>query len=100
MSEPSKPEKKPAPNSNPNSANSWMIYAVLGILISISLFSIVNTSLIQTVSYPDLMALIAKTRYVEPNSKELDPNFDGTLIVSNGNTKYQGRLERHNTPSA
>ena len=89
MSEPSKPEKKPAPNSNPNSANSWMIYAVLGILISISLFSIVNTSLIQTVSYPDLMALIAKTRYVEPNSKELDPNFDGTLIVSNGNTKYQ-----------
>ncbi len=89
MSEPSKPEKKPAPNNNPNSANSWMIYAVLGILISISLFSIVNTSLTQTISYPDLMALIAKTRYVEPNSKELDPNFDGTLIVSSGNTKYQ-----------
>ena len=89
MSEPSKPEKKPAPNNNPNSANSWMIYAVLGILISISLFSIVNTSLTQTISYPDLMALIAKTRYVEPNSKELDPNFDGTLIVSNGNAKYQ-----------
>lgn len=66
-----------------------MIYAVLGILISISLFSIINTSMTQSISYPDLMTLLERTRYVSPSSDALEDDFDGTLTISSGNAKVQ-----------
>ena len=88
MPEPSKPEKKPAPSSNSTPNNSWLMYVILALLFIFGTYSIVFfSSLVQPISYPDLIQLIEKTKYVEGSLGTLEEGYSGTIsIVSDTGT--------------
>ena len=91
MPEPSKPEKKPASSQNSTPNNSWLMYVVLTSLIIVGTISLVSSSLIQNIRYPDLIRLIENTKYKKSGSSEFDLDFAGTGMISlvSGNTTQE-----------
>ena len=91
MPEPSKPEKKPASPQNATPNNSWLMYVVLTSLIIVGTISLVSSSLIQTIRYPDLIRLIENTKYKKSGSTKFDRDFAGTGMISitSGNTTQE-----------
>ena len=81
MPEPSKPEKKPAPSANSNPNNTWLMYVVLASLFIVGAVSIVTSSMVQTIRYPDLIQLIENTKYKKRGSGELDSDLSGKITV-------------------
>ena len=84
MSEPVKPEKKPAPAGNATPNNSWFVYVVLASLFVVGAVSIVSSSLVQTIKYPDLIQLIENTRYEKGGAGKLEDGFSGLISLASG----------------
>jgi cell division protease FtsH len=90
MPEPTKTDKKPAPNnSSPTTANSWWMYATLGLIIAIAVGMAIKNSLIRSIKYPELMELIDKTRYSKANPSERESDFSGSISVPIQNGKCE-----------
>ena len=81
MPEPSKPEKKPDPSSNSTPSNSWLLYVILALLFIGGTVSIVLSSLVQPIPYPDLIQLIEKTKYAEGGLGTLEEGYSGTISI-------------------
>jgi cell division protease FtsH len=89
MPEPTKPEKKPAAGNNPAPNNSWVMYVIFATILVLGAVSIVSSSMVQNIRYPELMQLIANTEYEQNGSLELVEGKTGTIISKSGNTKYE-----------
>ena len=81
MPEPTKPEKKPDPSSNSTPTNSWLMYVILASLFIVGTVSIVLSSLVQPIPYPDLIQLIEKTKYAEGSLGTLEEGYSGTINI-------------------
>ncbi len=81
MPEPTKPEKKPDPSSNSTPTNSWLMYVILASLFIVGTVSIVLSSLVQPIPYPDLIQLIEKTKYAEGSLGTLEEGYSGTISI-------------------
>jgi cell division protease FtsH len=89
MSEPSKPEKKPAPTGNSTPNNSWFWYAVLASLFVAGAVSVASSPMIQTIKYPDLIQLIENTKYEKGGSGKLEDGFTGLISLNSESSTFE-----------
>lgn len=69
------------------------MYTVFGGLLVAAAISIVNTSMIQQIRYPDLVDLIENTKYKVKNKFDLEENYSGqTTVVINKTTYVLSRI--------
>lgn len=88
MPDESKPDKRPSSNNNQQQNSPWLMYTVFGGLLIAAAISIVNTSMIQQIRYPDLVDLIENTKYKVKNKFELEENYSGQTTVVINKTTY------------
>lgn len=87
-----KPEKKPSSSSGGASPqNSWMMYALVALLIVFGTLMLVSNSMIQSVRYPDLIALIENTRFQERGKTDLVDGATGEVEVIVDKQRYKLR---------
>ena len=65
------------------------MYGVFALLIIFGAVSLVSSSMIQTIHYPDLIQLIESTQYKKDNSGELVTGYTGTIQTVSGTTKLE-----------
>jgi len=65
------------------------MYGVFALLIIVGAVSLVSSSMIQTIHYPDLIQLIESTQYKKDNSGELVTGYTGTIQTVSGTTKLE-----------
>lgn len=65
------------------------MYGVFALLIIGGAVSLVSSSMIQTIHYPDLIQLIESTQYKKDNSGELVTGYTGTIQTVSGTTKLE-----------
>lgn len=88
MPEPTKSDKKPSSNNaNPN--NSWLVYVVFATLMILGAVSIVSSSMVQNIRYPELIQLIENTQYQKDNPAELNENKTGKIVTTSGSAKFE-----------
>ena len=82
MADENKSDKRSNSSGNAPQSGSWLMYALLGLLLVMAAFSFVSTALYQEIRYPDLIELIDSTRYTDATQTQHPEEFPGKKIVT------------------
>jgi cell division protease FtsH len=92
MSKESKQDKKPSSSGNSiPPQNSWLMYTLFALLFVFGAAMLISNSMVQAIRFPDLLALIDNTEYLERGKTDLAPGKSGEVEVNAGATKYKIR---------
>jgi cell division protease FtsH len=92
MSKESKQDKKPSNSGNSiPPQNSWLMYTLFALLFVFGAAMLISNSMVQAIRFPDLLALIDSTEYLERGKTELAPGKTGEVEINAGATKYKIR---------
>jgi len=84
MPEPTKPDKKPSSTGNSTPNNTWLMYAICAVLLVAGGISVVASSMVERIPYPQLIDLIKNSK---PNPDALLSDELGSITIDSGKTK-------------
>jgi len=89
MADENKSDKRSNSQGNGQPSSSWLMYALLGMLLLMAAFSLASSALYQEIRYPDLIELIDATRYTDSTQTQLAEGSQGKKVIQVGTEQYE-----------